>query len=86
MIFTTYITKTFLATAFTALAFACSVVSSSNTPTDLTSLMPASSPDTNMAAKGLQKAVFAGGCFWGVEAVFENVKGVTGVVSGYAGG
>ena len=31
-------------------------------------------------------AVFAGGCFWGVEAVFEHVKGVKSVVSGYAGG
>jgi len=35
---------------------------------------------------GLQTAVFAGGCFWGVEAVFEHVKGVTNAVSGYAGG
>jgi peptide-methionine (S)-S-oxide reductase len=35
---------------------------------------------------GLQSAVFAGGCFWGVEAVFEHMKGVTNVVSGYAGG
>lgn len=33
-----------------------------------------------------QTAVFAGGCFWGVEAVFEHVKGVTAVRSGYAGG
>jgi peptide-methionine (S)-S-oxide reductase len=33
-----------------------------------------------------QIAVFAGGCFWGVEAVFEHVKGVTSVRSGYAGG
>jgi peptide-methionine (S)-S-oxide reductase len=33
-----------------------------------------------------QKAVFAGGCFWGVEAVFEHVKGVIAVRSGYAGG
>ena len=31
-------------------------------------------------------AVFAGGCFWGVEAVFEHVKGVKSAVSGYAGG
>jgi peptide-methionine (S)-S-oxide reductase len=31
-------------------------------------------------------AVFAGGCFWGMEAVFEHVKGVENVVSGYAGG
>ena len=34
----------------------------------------------------LDTAVFAGGCFWGVEAVFEHVKGVQDVVSGYAGG
>jgi peptide-methionine (S)-S-oxide reductase len=33
-----------------------------------------------------QTAVFAGGCFWGVEAVFEHVKGVSTVVSGYSGG
>lgn len=33
-----------------------------------------------------QNAVFAGGCFWGVEAVFEHVKGVKSVVSGYSGG
>ena len=35
---------------------------------------------------GEDTAVFAGGCFWGVEAVFEHVKGVKSVVSGYAGG
>ena len=34
----------------------------------------------------LQTAVLAGGCFWGMEAVFEHVKGVTDVVSGFAGG
>ncbi len=33
-----------------------------------------------------QSAVLAGGCFWGVEAVFERLKGVTDVVSGFAGG
>src|SRR4249920_1111566 len=37
-------------------------------------------------ASGLQTAVFAGGCFWGVQAVFEHVKGVTSVEAGYAGG
>ncbi len=34
----------------------------------------------------LQTAVFAGGCFWGVQAVFQHVKGVRSAVSGYAGG
>jgi peptide-methionine (S)-S-oxide reductase len=38
------------------------------------------------AAMTEQTAVFAGGCFWGVDAVFKHVKGVTDVVSGYAGG
>lgn len=33
-----------------------------------------------------ETAVFAGGCFWGVDAVFKHVHGVTSVVSGYAGG
>lgn len=35
---------------------------------------------------GLKTAVFAGGCFWGVEAVFSHTKGVTSAVSGYHGG
>ena len=37
-------------------------------------------------AAGQQTAVFAGGCFWGVEAVFRHVKGVISSTSGYAGG
>lgn len=36
--------------------------------------------------KGLKTAVFAGGCFWGLEAVFSHVKGVTSVISGFEGG
>ena len=38
------------------------------------------------AAPGVATAVFAGGCFWGVDAVFKHLKGVTNVVSGYSGG
>ena len=38
------------------------------------------------SVKGEQTAVLAGGCFWGVEAVFEHVKGVIKVSSGYSGG
>jgi peptide-methionine (S)-S-oxide reductase len=38
------------------------------------------------AASGSEKAIFAGGCFWGVQGVFQHVKGVTKAVSGYTGG
>ena len=38
------------------------------------------------AAPGTETAVFAGGCFWGVQGVFQHVKGVESAVSGYAGG
>jgi peptide-methionine (S)-S-oxide reductase len=47
--------------------------------------LPAAEPSPQKM-EGLQKAVFAGGCFWGVEAVFEHVKGVRDARSGYAGG
>ncbi|PKB26001.1 peptide-methionine (S)-S-oxide reductase [Novosphingobium kunmingense] len=43
-------------------------------------------PPAATAESGRQTAVLAGGCFWGIEALFEHVRGVTGVVSGYAGG
>lgn len=47
---------------------------------------PRVAPPPAAPENGKQTAVFAGGCFWGMEALFEHVKGVTGVVSGYAGG
>ncbi len=40
----------------------------------------------NVSLAATQTAVFAGGCFWGVDAVYKHVNGVTEVVSGYAGG
>jgi len=43
-------------------------------------------PPKPPAASGEATAVFAGGCFWGVDAVFKHVKGVRNVVSGYSGG
>ncbi|MDR3574911.1 MAG: peptide-methionine (S)-S-oxide reductase MsrA [Anaerolineaceae bacterium] len=42
--------------------------------------------DTNPTSKGLEIATVAGGCFWCMEAVFDNLKGVEDVVSGYSGG
>jgi peptide-methionine (S)-S-oxide reductase len=50
----------------------------------LTALALAASPA--LASPHSETAVLAGGCFWGMESVFEHVKGVTDVVSGYAGG
>ena len=46
----------------------------------------ARSIDPPASAKGDQVAVLAGGCFWGLQAVFEHVKGVKQVWAGYAGG
>ena len=48
--------------------------------------LPDAKTDIPAATRAPQVAVFAGGCFWGVEAVFEHVKGVTAVSSGYSGG
>jgi peptide-methionine (S)-S-oxide reductase len=43
-------------------------------------------PKEIAAASGTQIAVLSGGCFWGIEGVFERLKGVTNVKSGYSGG
>ena len=49
--------------------------------------VPAYAGDSQLAAsKGKEIAVLAGGCFWGVDAVFKHVKGVANVVSGFSGG
>jgi peptide-methionine (S)-S-oxide reductase len=50
------------------------------------SRFPDPAVDPAPAKPGTQTAVLAGGCFWGVEAVFERLRGVSDVVSGYAGG
>ncbi len=71
-----------LALAMVALVGACSLAGARSKPVAL----PDAKVDAPLAAGKDQVAVFAGGCFWGVEAVFEHVKGVKDVVSGYAGG
>ena len=50
--------------------------------------VPAPTVDATLAAKGspIRKAVLAGGCFWGIELVYQHMRGVTNAVSGYAGG
>ena len=63
------------------ISFACSTAGASPTP------IPDPELDAPLAkVKGEQKAVLAGGCFWGIEAVFEHVKGVSDAKSGYSGG
>src|SRR5260221_190195 len=60
-------------------AVACSAADKKNFPD------PAKD-ETLAAAKGQQTAVFAGGCFWGIQAVFKHTKGVISSTSGYSGG
>ena len=65
------------------------LVSIAGLPASLRADVPARmmpQPQLDVSASGLQTAMFAGGCFWGVQAVFQHVQGVTEAVSGYAGG
>jgi peptide-methionine (S)-S-oxide reductase len=48
--------------------------------------IPAPVVDEQGAAHGQETAVFAGGCFWGVQSVYNRVKGVTATTAGYSGG
>ncbi len=48
--------------------------------------VPAAMMMEKVSSAGMEKVVLAGGCFWGVQGVFQHVKGVQNAVSGYAGG
>jgi peptide-methionine (S)-S-oxide reductase len=52
----------------------------------IAAIIPLTPSATAAAKQPRETAVLAGGCFWGMEGVFEHVKGVTDVTSGYAGG
>jgi len=70
-----------------ALAAACSLLgAAAASAAESAFIIPPPALDQTAAGSAPQKAVVAGGCFWGVQAVFQHVKGVTGAVSGYAGG
>ncbi|HYC18346.1 MAG TPA: peptide-methionine (S)-S-oxide reductase MsrA [Pseudolabrys sp.] len=49
-------------------------------------IIPPPAAEQPLQDTGLETAVLAGGCFWGIQAVYQHVKGVTNAVSGYAGG
>ena len=68
-----------------AFALAAALLTSSFAHAERAVPIPAPARDVLPAAKP-NVAILAGGCFWGMEAVFERVKGVTGVTAGYAGG
>jgi peptide-methionine (S)-S-oxide reductase len=53
---------------------------------DVARAVPAPAVDEPASSATAEVAVLAGGCFWGVQGVFQHVDGVTGAVSGYAGG
>src|SRR5215510_12512392 len=60
---------------------------SAGKPAEPRGTFPAPAVDARLRVeKARETAVFAGGCFWGVQAVFQHVKGVTRTVSGYSGG
>ncbi|KLI64678.1 peptide-methionine (S)-S-oxide reductase MsrA [Aurantiacibacter marinus] len=72
-------------TVFTAIAMGASALAL--TPaTASAEVFDAPTATRQANEQGLQTAIFAGGCFWGVEAVFSHTRGVTSAVSGYHGG
>jgi peptide-methionine (S)-S-oxide reductase len=76
-----WIATILLGVGFMAFLFTKSTKASGNGP------IPAAVTDDALAATpGKLKAVFAGGCFWGTQAVFERVKGVVDTTVGYSGG
>ncbi|MCY1196006.1 Peptide methionine sulfoxide reductase MsrA [compost metagenome] len=69
------------------LAAACSLLgAAAASAAESAFVIPPPALDQPAGAAAPRKAVLAGGCFWGVQAVFQHVKGVAGAVSGYAGG
>jgi peptide-methionine (S)-S-oxide reductase len=78
------LSRLFLCAAAGALAITTFMVAPSRAAEDAV-IIPAPSVDVQ-ASDGVQTAVVAGGCFWGVQGVFQHTAGVVNAVSGYAGG
>src|SRR5256885_3082437 len=71
------------AAALSALAIAAFAIAPSHAAEDAV-IIPA--PAADVKAEGIQTAVLAGGCFWGVQGVYQHTAGIINAVSGYAGG
>jgi peptide-methionine (S)-S-oxide reductase len=76
-------TQIFAALAASTLLISCAAPAGAASPAQA---LPAPKVDAAPAAGTTETAVLAGGCFWGVQAVFQHVKGVKKVYSGYSGG
>jgi peptide-methionine (S)-S-oxide reductase len=75
-----------IAAALAVIAVGCAPLAMSSERGERARVIPAPLADESAGSATSEVAVFAGGCFWGVQAVYQHVKGVTGAVSGYAGG
>lgn len=71
---------------FASLALGASALTLSATPVSAEDFFNAPVAARQANERGLQTAIFAGGCFWGIEAIFSHTRGVTSAVSGYHGG
>ncbi len=79
-------TRVGLAAAFATVAIGALLWHSPLLGAESAVLIPAPAVDNPKAAGPAQTAVIAGGCFWGVQGVFQHVRGVQKVVAGYSGG
>ena len=77
------LTSMVLAAALLGLVWQAAVVGAR---AESAAVVPAATLDNPRTAGSMQTAVISGGCFWGVQGVFQHVKGVRRVISGYAGG
>jgi peptide-methionine (S)-S-oxide reductase len=82
-----FMTKSLWIRGFAAVLLVATAVSVSLAKGRKGDEIPAPAADSALAAKaGEESVVFSGGCFWGVQAVFQHVKGVISATSGYSGG
>jgi peptide-methionine (S)-S-oxide reductase len=68
------------------LAASLAMLAACQSPVAAESIVRAPIAKVQASEKGLQTAIFAGGCFWGIEGVYSHVKGVKSAVAGYHGG
>ncbi len=71
---------------FAAIALGASAIALPATTASAEEVFDAPVATRQASESGLQTAIFAGGCFWGIEAIFSHTRGVTSAVSGYHGG